>query len=65
MCVNIVFNVILIMGLSIDVYLDGVFYVYINISNIELLVIEFCDKLLDIYYVVFIFGNDFGEYNVS
>ncbi|WP_421134423.1 aminotransferase class I/II-fold pyridoxal phosphate-dependent enzyme [Alteromonas sp. A079] len=53
------------MGLPVEAYPDGAFYAYINIKETRLTAIEFCDQLLEQYYVALTPGNDFGEANAS
>ena len=53
------------MGLPVDAKPNGAFYAYINIQKTGLSAIEFCDTLLDKYYVALTPGNDFGEHNAD
>lgn len=62
---KLVFSALEKMGLPVDAKPNGAFYAYINIQKTGLSAIEFCDTLLDKYYVALTPGNDFGEHNAD
>lgn len=62
---TLVFSALETMGLPVDAKPNGAFYAYINIQKTGLSAIEFCDTLLDKYYVALTPGNDFGEHNAD
>jgi aspartate/methionine/tyrosine aminotransferase len=62
---TLVFSALEKMGLPVDAKPNGAFYAYINIQKTGLSAIEFCDTLLDKYYVALTPGNDFGEHNAD
>jgi aspartate/methionine/tyrosine aminotransferase len=62
---SLVFSALEKMGLPVDAKPNGAFYAYINIQKTGLSAIEFCDTLLDKYYVALTPGNDFGEHNAD
>ena len=62
---TLVFSALEKMGLPVDAKPNGAFYAYINIQKTRLSAIEFCDTLLDTYYVALTPGNDFGEHNAD
>lgn len=51
--------------LSIDATPQGAFYAYINISRTKLNAVDFCEELLEEFFVALTPGNDFGEHKAD